>query len=890
MAFVADDLTVWLIGLLADAGRRKLAALVLGDEQERALRKAATAAVRITAENLHPGSGRRAEELAMVVSHVFAEPAPVRSAGAGLTLLEALQEGVAVQLAVLDDASLTGTEKSSAELLGLPTATIAEELTGQLVAQIVVRGARGGPLEPLASQLNHDASRLQGQRLEGLLRQLVDLVAGEGRPLVSGVELRYSLPPDTAAFTGRDADLDQIATSVTGAAAVGGVAAVHVIGGMPGVGKTALAVHAAHRLRDRFPDRQLFIDLHAHTPGQDPVLPEAALAGLLTATGVDARYLPEDLDGRAGLWRDRIAGQRVLLVLDNAASSAQVTPLLPASAGCLVLVTSRRHLADLPATAVPLPLETLPPEEAAAMFLRLAPRAAVGGPDGAVPELVRLAGYLPLAISLLARVYARHRSWTLADLTAETAVSLLTLTAEKDSIAAAFDVSYRHLATSQQRFFRRLGLHPGTTIDACAAAALAAVSARDAVAGLDALHREGLLTETGYRRYGMHDLIRRFSQDLGAEDPEQERLDALDRLAHACYGCVNYAFNEQNRGNPMVDAEFLDSWQAADPPGIQAVREAASPTAWFAAEQANLIAVTQAAHAAGLAITSRLACSMFYFLEVAGHFDEWEKVERIGKEAAVSPLDQARSLRNRGRLALVRAIEEQERLYDDSDPRPSPAEACRKAIPLLEESRDLYQACGNRAGEATALRELADALRLEADPGSSESADKAIRAYRAAEHAYTAMGNKNALASLTQAMGMTYARARQYDEAESCFRASLDFASTEDGGRARHGRLKAYSLRRLADLYRDKGNLDQAVEYYEKCIKACQVDVDDPIGRARALSICGRTQGQRNQLNAARDHLSSALELFAQRPLGRSDPEAQVAGAWLGHLNDRSQI
>jgi hypothetical protein len=161
-------------------------------------------------------------------------------------------------------------------------------------------------------------------------------LAQPGEPSSSSVVVRHSLPPDTVAFTGREEELDRITAAVTQAAAAAGGAglvAIHAIGGMPGVGKTALAVHAAHLLRDRFPDRQLFIDLHAHTPGHDPLIPQAALAGLLSAVGVDARYLPEDLDGRAGLWRDRMAGQRALLVLDNAASSAQVAPLLPGGDG-----------------------------------------------------------------------------------------------------------------------------------------------------------------------------------------------------------------------------------------------------------------------------------------------------------------------------------------------------------------------------------------------------------------------------------------------------------------------------------------------------------------------------------------------------------------------------
>ena len=236
--------------------------------------------------------------------------------------------------------------------------------------------------------------------------------------------------------------------------------AIHAIDGMPGVGKTTLAVHVAHLLRPRFPDRQLFIDLHGHTPGQDPLTPEAALAGLLTAIGVDARNLPGDLQGRTSLWRDRMAGQRAVLVLDNAAGSDQVAPLLPGDEDCLVLVTSRRYLGDLPGTAVPVLLQVLSSEEAREMFVRLVPRAI--GQDPAVAELVRLAGFLPLAISLLARVYARHPSWTLTDLAAETRASMLTLAAEKDSVAAAFEVSYRHLDPDHRKFFQRLGLHPGT--------------------------------------------------------------------------------------------------------------------------------------------------------------------------------------------------------------------------------------------------------------------------------------------------------------------------------------------------------------------------------------------------------------------------------------------
>jgi DNA-binding SARP family transcriptional activator len=397
-------------------------------------------------------------------------------------------------------------------------------------------------VEELGTEPGPELQRLHAQVRDddpALARPAPGTLAGTAAAEAGAVEVRYSLPPDTVAFTGRDGELDQIAAAlaeaITGPAGPGGMpgragaGAVRVIGGMPGIGKTALAVHAAHRLRPSFPDRQLFVDLRGHAPGQEPLAPEAALAGMLAAAGVDPRACPADLAGRAALWRDRMTGQRALLVLDNAASSAQVTPLLPGGESCLVLVTSRRHLADLPGAVVPVLLEVLPPGRAREMFTVLAPRAAAD-PPWAVAELVALTGFLPLAISLLARLYNRHPSWSLADLTAETKASLLTLTAEQDSVAAAFEVSWQHLGPAQQDFFRRLSQHPGSAADGHAAAALAGVPLAEALGLLDDLHGEGLLTETGYRRYSMHDLIRRYVADRAAADPAAVRAAAPGRL------------------------------------------------------------------------------------------------------------------------------------------------------------------------------------------------------------------------------------------------------------------------------------------------------------------------------------------------------------------------
>ena len=352
----------------------------------------------------------------------------------------------------------------------------------------------------------------------GLLQALQESRATSTGAVVTGSETLVlaraasTLPTDTAAFTGRT---EQVA-EISAAAQEGRVVAIHAIDGLPGVGKTTLAVHVGHLVAGRFPDRQLFIDLHAHTPGQQPVAPVDALATLLAADGVDARHLPADLDGRAAMWRARMAGKRVLLILDNAASSSQVAPLLPGGTGCLVLVTSRRYLGDLPAAPVSMPLGTLPPQDALTMFTTLAARAKAE--LGLVAEIVELCGFLPLAITLLAGLFTQHRSWDMAYLIAETREKLLTVSAENRTVAAAFELSYQYLTARQQRFFVHLGLHPGPDIDPYAAAALAGLSYDDTIQILDELHADGLLAEPLPRRYQMHNLIHQYARSLAAAD------------------------------------------------------------------------------------------------------------------------------------------------------------------------------------------------------------------------------------------------------------------------------------------------------------------------------------------------------------------------------------
>ncbi len=235
--------------------------------------------------------------------------------------------------------------------------------------------------------------------------------AGTGtvEPAAGAATIR-GLPRDIGSFTGRQEELQELVCVAADAADSGGVVSIHAIGGMAGVGKTAFAVHAAHRLADRFPGGQIFLPLHGHTPGQQPVDPADALASLLLTAGVPAAQIPAGLEERMGLWRDRLAERQLLLVLDDAASTEQVRPLLPGAGGSLVLITSRRHLYALEdATAIS--LDTLPPSEGAALFVRLAGRPGLDPADPAAREITRLCGFLPLAIGMVARQLHHHPAW-----------------------------------------------------------------------------------------------------------------------------------------------------------------------------------------------------------------------------------------------------------------------------------------------------------------------------------------------------------------------------------------------------------------------------------------------------------------------------------------------
>lgn len=403
-----------------------------------------------------------------------------------------------------------------------------ERLRGQLMLALYRSGRQGDALIEFrrARQVLREELGIEpGTDLRNLHREILnDAVPADGEPhRESGAEAAgippappggagaaRCLPRTVRDFTGRDDLVARLVTEINGTGPAD--PAVLEIDGMAGSGKTTLALHLAALVGNRYPDAHLFVDLHGHSE-QAPVQPAAALLVLLRQLGLSAGAIPADLVGRVGLWRTEVARRRMLVVLDDAASSAQVAELLPASARSLALVTSRRRLAGLDGVR----LESLPlltAGEAATLFARIAGERVWAEPAAAA-EVVRRCGGLPLAIRLAGARLAQRPRWRVADLARRLGEAALPLLAvENRTVARAFALSYGQLDGATQRFFQVLGGYRGASFDAPAAAALSGLRLERAAELLDELVAGHLIEEPEPGVFRLHDLLREYAAAL----------------------------------------------------------------------------------------------------------------------------------------------------------------------------------------------------------------------------------------------------------------------------------------------------------------------------------------------------------------------------------------
>jgi class 3 adenylate cyclase/tetratricopeptide (TPR) repeat protein len=692
-----------------------------------------------------------------------------------------------------------------------------------------------------------------------------------------------TLPRDLASFTGRQHELQEL---VEAAASPGGVVGIHAIGGMAGVGKTAFAVHAAHRLAPRFPAGQIFLPLHGHTPGQQPVDPADALASLLLTAGVPAGQIPDGIEARMALWRDRLAEKQLLLILDDAADTEQVRPLLPGTGGSLVLVTSRRHLSALEdATAIS--LDTLPPGEAAGLLVRLAGRAGLSPHDPAVGEMTRLCGYLPLAIGMVARQLHHHPAWSVAGRAADLAAAvdrLELMATENLSVAAAFNLSYHDLAGDQQRLFRRLGLHPGPDVDGYAAAALDGSGPAAARRGLEALYDQYLLAEPAQGRYRLHDLIREHARALAERlDPDGDRDQATARL-------LDYYEHASARADALLALQACSSPAPAariTSAAVPALADRDQALAWAQAERANLFACLDHATAAGqhariIALTAGLAALLRHdgpWAEAVTRHDTALRAarhlgDRLGQADALNQLGIMRRLTG-DYPGAARALEEALGIFHDLGDGLGQANVLTNlgivrrlagdwadAAQTLEEGLGMSRDVGDRLGQANALSSLGDVRRLTGDyPG-------AVRALEEALAIYGELGDRLGQAWALNNLGIVRQLTADYPGAARDLKEALDIS--HDIG-DRRGQANALSI--LGDVRRLTGDYPGAARALEEALSISR-DLGNRLSQANALSSLGIVRRLTGDYPGAARDLEEALDIY--RDIGNRGGEAEA--------------
>jgi DNA-binding SARP family transcriptional activator len=520
----------------------------------------------------------------------------------------------------------------------------------------------------------------------------------------AGCSIPRQLPASPQSFTGRTHELDQLDAILDVAGRQPTAVIISAVSGTAGVGKTALAVHWAHRVADHFTDGQLYVNLRGFDPTGAVMDPAAAIRGFLDALAVPPQRIPADPDAQAALYRSLLAGRRMLVVLDNARTPDQVRPLLPGSPGCLVLVTSRDRLSGLVAAngAHPLTLDLLTPEEAWQLLDARLGTARVAAQPATVDDIISSCARLPLALAIVAARAAALPHFPLHALAAELhdardRLDALADTDPSSDVRAVFSWSYLRLSDEAARLFRLLGLAPGPDISTAAAASLVGLPSHQVRLLLVELTRANLVNEHVPGRYAFHDLLRVYATERAhAHDSHIDRRTAIGRLLdHYLHTALSSARTE-SLSNP-----HSASITAAPPlAGVTPLdlADAGQAAAWFAAEHAVLLAAVSEAASTGFGIhVWQLAVTLTNFMNRRGYWHDQIVLQRAAIDAV--PLadrpEQAHTRRRLGRAYDYLAIAyEHLGRYDD-------------ALVCLQEALDLFGDLGDLGDQAGAHIHLA---------------------------------------------------------------------------------------------------------------------------------------------------------------------------------------
>jgi DNA-binding SARP family transcriptional activator len=551
-----------------------------------------------------------------------------------------------------------------------------------------------------------------------------------------------TLPPGTAEFVGRDEELSMLAGEP------GDAPRVNVIVGMPGVGKTALAVRAARMLSGQYPDGVFYLNLRSHDPGSHPLDAGEALRLLLQMLTVPATQVPEPLGERAALWRAQLSRRRAVVILDDAAGPDQVGPLLPAAGRSLVLITSRYRMPGL-AGARALTLDVLPLDDAIELFRRIAGGGAQE--DAEVAEVVELCGRLPLAIQLTAGRLARDYPQQLGDLVVELSRPPVRVAGADAAVldwVPAFELSYRALGPGHREFFRRLGLSPATQISLHAAAALGGVTLAEAREAIGALLDQHLLSPAPGGQFVFHDLIRGYAA-LCAErdDSSAVRRQAVGRL-------LDYYLHTADRADRELypfrhRMPVCITRPPAAVPGLATQQEAA---AWMEAEWCNVL---QAAQYAARHEWKRQCADLIHalagYLQIRAYWDEAVAAHTLALQAS-------RDIADPGRIA--RAALELSEVGQETGRHEA-------MLPLVEDAAAIYRSEADRRGVARALDQIGMAH------ARMTRYREALAYFLEARIGYLAVADRHGVADTLSHSGITSWHLGRYQDATGHLREAL---------------------------------------------------------------------------------------------------------------------
>jgi tetratricopeptide (TPR) repeat protein len=695
------------------------------------------------------------------------------------------------------------------------------------------------------------------------------------------------LPFDVYGFTGRsnelsrlDALLDEVAEGAAPAVVIS------TVSGTAGVGKTALAVHWAHRVADRFPDGELYMDMRGYDPDQ-PIQPTDALAASLRTLGLSGNDIPEEMAERAARYRTLLAKRRMLVVLDNVYGVEQVRPLLPGTGTCFVVVTSRDSLAGLVVRhgARRIDLDLLSSSEALALLRTLVGERVDAEPEAAAAMVERCAR-LPLALRIAAELIASRPTVPLHQLVVELAdergrLDRLEVAAdERTAVRAVFSWSYQRLPAPVARAFRMFGLFPGIDIDLYAMAAMLGVDLGEAGLVVDVLVRAHLAQESRPGRYGTHDLLRAYAAERAREEEtEPDQRVALTRLLHYYHSTVDTAVGllfpaeQQNRSRPPAPT--------GPTPDLDSVKSA---QAWLDNERPNLVEAVGYSARHGLPTqTSYLARLLWRYLDLGAHYDDARTVYEHALRAAVDNEDrlgEALALQGLGH-AFYRfgRYEEAANHYRQAaqifvavgDRDRQNVALCNlgmvytqwgrysDALPCYEQAITVARELGNRSGESLALAWAGLELgRLARYDEGIENLQRALSYFRSINFP---MREAEALTDL----GLVHLWAGHHHEAQRFLGEALAI-----GQRTSDRNREVEALNGMAEVLRATGRLDEALDSHRSALALAR-DIGQRDEQARATDGIARIMSAQGRLNEARRYWQEALDLYTGLKMPQAD-------------------